>query len=172
MDNAFMGSLYLIWLVAGFVDFAIHRRTDLPHTSGLRESMLHGAQLVLVGSAVLAWLAFANNFTLGSFLLLATITHASLAYWDTRSADGIRRISPAEQHIHSVLDLMPWIFTAWVIAGADSETRIEYSPSPLSTWFFAVGLAVPLTLLPWIAEFLGAMQARKNARVSERPVVK
>lgn len=38
----------------------------------------------------------------------------SCGYLDTASADRRRRISPAEQHVHSVLDAAPWILLVWV----------------------------------------------------------
>jgi len=43
MDGV-MACLYGMWLLGGTLDFWFHRRTDLPHTSGLRESTLHGVQ--------------------------------------------------------------------------------------------------------------------------------
>ena len=36
---------YLLWLLAGTGDFACHRRTDLPRTSGVAESFAHLLQL-------------------------------------------------------------------------------------------------------------------------------
>lgn len=43
---------YLLWLLAGCLDFACRRRTQLPQTSGLRESAFHLAQLALLGVAM------------------------------------------------------------------------------------------------------------------------
>ncbi|MBN8768995.1 MAG: hypothetical protein J0I01_12465 [Stenotrophomonas nitritireducens] len=45
---------YLRWLLAGCADFACHRRSDLPHTSGLPESLLHVLQMAPMGALVVA----------------------------------------------------------------------------------------------------------------------
>jgi hypothetical protein len=49
---------YLVWLFAGLGDFLCHRRTDLPHTSGLTKSALHLPQLATIGAGVVLMLAF------------------------------------------------------------------------------------------------------------------
>ncbi len=101
MSAIVMACVYALWLAAGWLDFHFHRRTDLPHTSALRESALHGLQLLLIGSGVLAWLLLENTRSLVALLALLVIAHAITGYFDTVSADGRRRISPAEQHVHS-----------------------------------------------------------------------
>jgi hypothetical protein len=49
--------LYLVipgWLLAGVADWACHRRTDIAHTSGTKESLLHMLMIGQVGLGVLA----------------------------------------------------------------------------------------------------------------------
>lgn len=76
MSAILMVSVYALWLAAGALDFHFHRRTDLPHTSGLRESVLHGIQLVLIGGGVLAWLLLANTWSLAALLAVLVLAHA------------------------------------------------------------------------------------------------
>lgn len=75
MSVIVVGCVYALWLVAGSLDFHFHRRTDLPHTSAMRESLLHGVQLLLIGSGVLAWLVLESTWSL----------IALLAVWSSRT---------------------------------------------------------------------------------------
>ena len=59
-----------------------------------------------------------KTLSLVTFLALLVLAHAIAGYFDTVSADG-RRISPAEQHVHSVLDAAPW-----VLLGAGRSTPV------------------------------------------------
>ncbi|MDG2524178.1 hypothetical protein P6166_02245 [Stenotrophomonas sp. HITSZ_GD] len=110
--------MFLLWAAAGLADFALHRRTDLSHTSGLAESRLHLVQLGLMGIAALVWWALAPTWGAWWIAAALVIAHAGFGYLDTRSAWGKRAITPVEQHVHSVLDAMPWIFLgayAWTV---------------------------------------------------------
>ncbi len=158
---------YLAWLAAGSVDFMQHWRTDLPHTSGLRESAWHAAQIGLLGTGVLAWLAFAPG--LGLLLLLAVLAaiHAVCGWLDTLTAFEVRSIPPLEQHVHSVLDMAPWIALATIILGQGGQARaagwaIAWEPAPPVLWLAALLPALVLCVLPWLLEFAAALRARRT----------
>ena len=163
MDGV-MACLYALWLVGGSLDFWFHRRTDLPHTSGLVESALHGVQLVLVGGGVFAWLAFHNTRAMVALLSVITAAHAVAGYMDTVSADGRRRISPAEQHVHSILDVAPWLFLAWVTWRASPEWELRWDPAPAAVWGGLVIPALVLVVVPWAHEMLGCLRAGQRPR--------
>ncbi len=161
--NIVMMVVYALWLLAGTTDFHLHRRTDLPHTSGLRESTLHGVQLVVIGGSVLAWLALAPTLGLVVFLMGAVLVHAAAGYWDTVSADGRRRISPIEQHVHSVLDVAPWVFLAWIAFQVQPGWRLVWQPAPGWIWAALVIPAAIVVVLPWAYEFLRCLRVRQEA---------
>src|SRR4249919_3788771 len=103
---------YLIWLLAGLGDFICHRRTDLPHTSGVAESWTHLLQLTTLGGAIMIGLAFDMSAAIALVMCALVAAHAGIGYWDTRIAFRRRRVLlPIEQHIHSVLDMAPIV--AW-----------------------------------------------------------
>ena len=94
---------YLLWLLAGCVDFHCHRRTDLPHTSGVAESTTHLLELALLGAAVVAWLVF--DITASTVMLMFALYAASimpargmwvqrLLMWAQVLAVGIQAVSP------------------------------------------------------------------------------
>lgn len=160
---------YLAWLLAGCGDFACHRRTDLPHTSGLHESILHLIQLALVGAAVLLAVLFEMGRTLAAALLIAVIVHALIGYVDTRVAFAKRALWPAEQHLHSVLDMAPWIAFACAVAftwpdaiapGWQWTLRVEaFDPAVLLAVIVPAGL---LCGVPAALEFRACLAAREG----------
>lgn len=160
---------YLIWLAAGFLDFRCHRRTDLPHTSGLAESMLHLVQLALIGSAGLIGLLFEASKTIALILLVIVVVHAVVGYFDTRTAFGRRTLFPGEQHIHSVLDMATWIALACFIGFASPRIdslswRVSLRPDGVEPALWAALLIPALLLcgLPAVLEFRASWQARST----------
>lgn len=161
-------ALYWVWVLAGSLDFACHRRTDLPHTSGLAESMMHQVQLVLCGSATVFVLAFESTAGLAALLLPIVLAHAWAGYRDTRTAfDAGRTILPAEQHIHSVLDIAPWF--AWAaVAWHAATTTQDWSLSlrrpafDAALWGAVLLPALALCVLPALAELREAWRAQRR----------
>lgn len=156
---------YLVWLLAGSVDFLLHRRSDLAHTSGLAESSLHGIQLGLLGLAVLAWLAFAPGLGLTLVLGALVLAHALVGYADTRVAWPRRSITPLEQHVHSILDLAPWIALGCIVWGQGGQARgngwgLQPDPAPLPLWALLLAPAGLCCILPWALEYRSALAAR------------
>jgi hypothetical protein len=164
MSVIVVAGVYALWLAAGSLDFHFHRRTNLPQTSGLDESALHGVQLVLIGSGVLAWLLLENTWSLATLLAVLVIAHAVAGYFDTVSADGRRRISPAEQHVHSVLDAAPWVLLAWVGWHAQPRWSLTVAPAAGRTTTLPVLPALGVVVLPWVWELLQCVRAGRRRR--------
>lgn len=154
--------IYLVWLGFGCVDFAIHRRTALALTSGLRESALHGLQMLLVGAGVLLWAALDSSRAVAALLGCIAAAHAAAAYADTVVAVQERRVTPLEQHVHSVLDIAPWTFVGYAAWTADPTWTLTWQPQPLWVWVALVLPTLPTVLLPWMAEFRAAWLARHS----------
>lgn len=159
-------SAYLLWLGAGLADFVCHRLSNLPLTSGIRESTFHLIQVALIGSGALVWLVLEPGWDVFKLCSLLTICHAVIGYLDTKSAYGLRPITPAEQHIHSVLDIAPWIslaLMAWLIASDDWLPAVGFvlrsEPLPLKVWVATVAPAALLVGLPVLAEALACRRA-------------
>ncbi|HEY0504799.1 MAG TPA: hypothetical protein VGD42_15060 [Lysobacter sp.] len=156
---------YLAWLTAGALDFACHRRTDLPHTSGLGESSLHLLQLALCGSAIAIGMAFAVGRATVTALALLVAAHAVAGYLDTRQAYPRRPIRPFEQHVHSVLDMAPPIGLALLVVSAwplDGGWSVAWRDPPLPAWAWAMVLLPAAVLCGWpaLTEFRAAWRVR------------
>lgn len=167
--------LYWLWTIAGCLDFACHRATHLPATSGLAESRLHLLQLALCGAGVVMWLALESTAGLAAILAAIVIAHAWAGWRDTRTAfDSGRIIRPIEQHLHSVLDVAPWVglvATAWLAWRAPTtqwSLSFRQSPLPPSTWAMVLLPALVLCIAPALLEFRAAWRVAHGNRDAAR----
>lgn len=164
MSAAAAYAAYLVWLLAGCLDFACHRRTDLAHTSGLRESALHLVQLALIGSGAVLALAMPIGPVVFAALAALTAAHAAVGYLDTRQAWRRRDLRPFEQHLHSVLDLAPFAALWWLGRHyrADTPAALRDPALPLSLWLAVLAPALALCVLPALLEFRSAWAAARR----------
>jgi hypothetical protein len=90
-----------VWIGAGLADWWCHRRTDIEHTTGVRESAIHAAMMLEGGLPTTLGLFCEINA--GTLLL----TYASLGahelsgILDVVCADGQREVTPTEQYVHA-----------------------------------------------------------------------
>ena len=162
---------YLVWLGAGLGDFLCHWRTDLPHTSGVAESITHLLQLALLAIAVVFALTFEVGPGSALLLLALVIAHAVVGYVDTAIAFRTHRmVRPVEQHLHSVLDMAPVVGFAWLLittwpAAIDAGWALQpRSPVlPVEVWLAMLAPPVVLCVVPALLEFRAALAARHPA---------
>lgn len=156
-------SLYLLWLTAGAMDFWLHRTSSIESTSGLAESRLHLAQIALLGLATILWLGFRASHGMFALLLALVCLHAITGYCDTRVAYPKRKIRPVEQHVHSVLDIAPWVAIGaiyWSLPIKDVGPLLALEPAPAHAWAFAIVPATLLVVLPALGEFRRCLSYR------------
>jgi hypothetical protein len=154
-----------VWIVAGLADYFCHRATRIEETSGTRESLLHFLQFLLVGAPVTAALFLYPNAGFFLFAFVCILLHHGVAALDLVYTDGIRRIAPREQMVHSFLEIVP--ITAFLLLAVIywpqflSMLGLGLEPSHffpemrlLPPGYIAaiLGAAVVLNLLPYIEE--------------------
>ena len=103
-----------VWWAGGLLDYAIHRRQRIEHTTGPYESALHLLQALEVGVPVLVVLFLEVTATTFALLLLAVVVHALTSWRDACYANSVRLVGPAEQKAHAVLDMLPWFALALI----------------------------------------------------------
>ena len=156
-----------LWIGAGLADWICHRRTRIEETSGVEESAIHLLMMSEAGvPAVLGLFLEVNAFvlaaTLGAFAL-----HQATAVWDVAYADGRRRVTPWEQHVHGLLEQVPAMASAFLVAlhwdqakallgdqGERPRLRPERKSRPLSRRYrtgFLVAVA-GLVAIPYLEE--------------------
>lgn len=164
-----------LWLAAGLADWLCHRVTGIERTSGLKESVLHLVQFVLVGVPLLAALFLQVNAAVLLLMIVGLVLHQAAAIWDVRYANATRRVPPAEQHLHGVLEATPAIATAVVIMLHWQEFRgllgrapasfvLEPKHQPLPGWYLASILAATAIAgaLPYVEEFMRCLRGRRR----------
>jgi hypothetical protein len=107
--------IFPLWLAAGFLDYALHRRTSIATTAGLRETRYHLVQMVQVGLPVLAVLFLELTPVVLVALVLLALAHTRTAYRDIRYANARRAILPLEQFVHAFLIGLPLFATALLV---------------------------------------------------------
>ncbi|MCR6630770.1 MAG: hypothetical protein NVV74_12370 [Magnetospirillum sp.] len=163
--------LYVIvplWLLVGIADWVCHRRTDIQHTTGAKESLIHLLMLVEMGAPVLAALVLEINALVLVVMLAAFVAHEATALWDVSYAVTRRRVTPVEQHIHSFLEVLPFMALSFVVClhwgqalaivgmgpeTADWAVRLKPDPLPLGYLGAVLGAILLLEVLPYLEEF-------------------
>jgi len=102
-----LGGVMPLWLAAALADWYLHRRAHIERTAGPRESALHSLMFAETGVPVLLGLFCEVNATVLLSAFTAVGVHSATAYWDQVYAEDRRRVSPVEQHVHSLLEVSP-----------------------------------------------------------------
>ena|SRR5437868_8567706 len=162
-----------LWLAAGFADYLCHRAVHTEKTSGWRESILHLLQLGEMAIPVLAALFF--EITSGVILIMTVflVLHEATAIWDVRYASAMREISPTEQHIHSVLEMLPLTGMLLVIAlhwsafaalfgfgTPDFSFTLKQQPLPATYIVTMLVLTALFEVLPYLEELIRGLRHR------------
>ncbi|MGW2425147.1 diguanylate cyclase [Streptomyces sp. NPDC001709] len=169
------------WFVPGLADWVMHRHTRIEDTAGTKESLLHALMMAEVGLPIALTLRYRINPRLLSVLLGAAAVHETTAWWDVRTAvAGDRQVRPAEQHIHSFLESLPFGALASLMClhadqvrslvrggrGDPDAWRLLPRRRPLSPGYLTgIGLAIGLcVLLPYGEELLRCRRAARERR--------
>ena len=96
-----------LWLAAGFADWVCHRKSRIAETAGPKETLIHFLMFGEVGLAIVA--AIYLETTSLTIILMAglLLIHQITAYWDLAYAGAHREITPLEQQVHSLLEMIP-----------------------------------------------------------------
>jgi hypothetical protein len=111
-----LGGVMPLWLGAGLADWYRHRQTRIETTAGPRESAIHLLMMTETGVPVMLGLFCEVNagVLLTSFGALGL--HSATAYWDQAYAEQRRPVTPIEQHLHSLLEVVPLMATGFLTA--------------------------------------------------------
>ncbi|HZQ35714.1 MAG TPA: hypothetical protein VFD32_07265, partial [Dehalococcoidia bacterium] len=172
-----------LWLGAGLLDWWHHRRTRIEQTSGARESAIHA--LMMAEAGVPALLGLFVEVDAGMLLLTgaALAAHEATAIWDVSYAETRRRVTPAEQHVHSLLEVVPLMATSFLavlhwdqlaaLFGRGERPRFGLRPrrKPLSRRYVG-GLLAALgacMALPYAEEFWRCFRTRRTLAPAPEP---
>ncbi|WP_028310794.1 hypothetical protein [Derxia gummosa] len=172
-----------LWFSAGIADWLCHRASDIEHTAGAKESLIHLLMFGEVGAALVAGLLLDINALVIVFAFAMFFVHEATALWDVSYAVTRRRVSPFEQHVHSFLEMIP-LMAALTIAAlhwpqalaalglGDEPARWEIArkPDPLPAAYVVtvLGAAFLIEFLPFVAELRRGLRAAGGRLVPDR----
>jgi hypothetical protein len=166
-----------LWLLSGLADYICHARTDIAHTSGAHESLLHLLQTVEIGLPLLGFLFLSVNALLLVVMFAGVVAHTASSWSDLRYAAGLRCITAFEQYVHSFLNVLPWVAFALVVVLHWPVVRALFDPALDSDWLprvrdpafdgaiiVAVLLAaIVFAVLPGLLELFTTLKTRVRA---------
>ena len=176
------GAVLPLWLLAGFADYACHARTDLAHTSGVHESLLHLVETAEIGVPMLAFLFLQPTALVLAAMAAGVAAHAWSSWRDFVFADPRRRIGPGEQYIHAFLTVLPWAALVLVLVLHREIVGAIFDPATPADWglrwrrpgldggllLAILGAASLLGVLPGVLEFAHALRVQRQARAAGR----
>src|SRR5436309_8101692 len=87
-----LGFVVPLWIGAGLADWLCHRRSDIEHTAGTQEAVIHAAMMTEAGIPVMLGLFFEVNAGVIAATLTALGLHQATAVWDVAYADSRREV--------------------------------------------------------------------------------
>ena len=166
-----------LWLAAGFADYLCHRATSIETTSGPKESLLHLLQFTEMAVPTLAAIFLEINALVILVMIVSLVLHQATAMWDVRYAYHRREVTPIEQHVHSVLEMLPLAALLIVVGlhwpqffalfGAGSEApefalRLKEPPLPWLYVTVVLTLVLLFEVLPYAEELVRTLRARRS----------
>ncbi|WP_406840514.1 diguanylate cyclase [Streptomyces sp. AHU1] len=166
-----------LWFVPAVADWVMHRRSDIEHTSGVRESAVHALMMTEAGIPVVAGLTAKINPLVLSLMGGAAVAHGATALWDVSLATDKREVRPVEQHIHSFLEVLPITAAAFTTClhwdqvrkvfgsgGRADDWKLVPKERPLSAGYLtAIAAGVGLCVaLPYAEEMVRCLRARRD----------
>ena len=163
-----------LWAAAGTGDYLCHRASRIEETSGPKESMMHLLELIEAGAPLLAVLFLEVNAAILVFMMLGLVVHQATAVWDVRYANETREVSPTEQHVHGIMEMLPlmavvlvavihWPALLSLLGHAAASYAIELKEPPLPGWYLASVLAAAGGVgLLYVEELARTLHARRQ----------
>jgi hypothetical protein len=166
-----------VWFLAGVADWLCHRASDIEHTAGAKESVLHLLMFAEIAVPLLACLLLEINALVIAITIVAFIAHEATSLWDVSYAIKYRYVSPIEQHVHSFLEMMPlmggvlvvllhWPQFLALFGFGDEPARftLTWKQEPLPILYVATVLAAALLLelLPYLEELWRGLRAGRK----------
>jgi hypothetical protein len=172
-----------VWLVAGFADWLCHRASNIEETSGIKESLIHLIMFAEVAIPLLAAMFLEINALIIAVMCIAFLLHEATALWDVSYATTARMVSPIEQHVHSLLEVIPLMAVGSVISlhwsqflalfGCGSEAAsfiLAWKPQSLPVWYIASIMTVILLFefIPYVEEFVRCLRTNSGYLIPPR----
>ncbi len=169
-----------VWMAAGIADWLCHRATDIAHTTGAKESLMHLLMLTEAAVPVLAGFFLEITAPVAALMITVFFLHEATALWDVGCAVTARNVTPVEQHVHSFLEMVPLMaisfiavlhwpeFRALLVPGEEPpDLSIRWKEKPLPPHYVptALGAMAVFEWLPYLEELNRTLRANNGRLV-------
>jgi hypothetical protein len=166
------------WTAAGAIDYWLHRNGRIEATSGVFESTLHITGISMAGIPVVAGLFFEVNAGVLLLCSASFLTHIGMTVWDIDYASTRRPIGQLEQHVHGMLELLPFTALSLLICSHPAQALALAGRGPEKPRFAFTRKRVPLpraavagnivavtafVLLPFVEEFVRCVRYARRS---------
>jgi uncharacterized protein YqgC (DUF456 family) len=165
-----------LWLVMGCLDYYCHRKSGIEKTSGLKESLYHAVMGIQIGIPVFLGLYFEINTLLFIVMFLVLVFHEWVAHHDVAYAMKTRKISMFETHVHSFLEVIPFVIVALIVLMNWSNfvdfvtfnwaghCALQFKKHPLDLHYITgyVALMLIADVVPYMEEFWRCFRHRSH----------
>ncbi len=125
MRRYLLGVVMPLWIASGSIDYVLHRREHIERNAGVFESSLHAGGIALSAVPVLGGLLLEIDAGVILAMLAGYTAHLGMTIWDVAYADEKRTIVPLEQHVHGMLEMLPFTALSLVLcAHADQALAL------------------------------------------------
>lgn len=179
-----LGAVMPLWIGGGLADWQCHRRSDIEHTAGTKEAVIHATMMTESGVPTMLGLFAEIDSGVIAVVLAALALHQATAIWDVAYAESQREVTTTEQHVHGLLEQAPAMAAAVVLTLHWDQARawlpwtadrprfaIEPKRRPLSPWTRRAVVASigAFGALPYLDELIRCIRAdRQRSRGSTR----
>jgi hypothetical protein len=158
-----------LWVAGGLADWLCHRATDIAHTSGLKENLLHLVMFAEIGIGMVAVAFLEIDGAVLLIVLAVFVLHELTVYWDLHYSTPLRDVGPFEQMVHSVLEILPLLSLALLAVIGwpqlhDGSLHRKSQPLPMTYLAAAGTLVVLFNGLPLLQETWACWKARQAPR--------
>jgi hypothetical protein len=172
-----------LWLIMGFADWYCHKKSQIERTTGIKESIFHAIMGIQIGIPVFLGLYFQINVLLLLIMFAVLIFHEIVAHMDVKYALNTREITIFETHVHSFMEVLPFVIVALIVcinwsAFVDLITfnwagnmGLAWKPLPLDAKYvtgYFVTLLV-LDVIPFIEELARCYLYQKRKPPDRQP---
>jgi hypothetical protein len=179
-----LGAVMPLWIAGGLADWQCHRRSDIEHTAGTHEALIHAAMMAEAGVPTMLGLFAEIDAGVIAVVLAALGVHQATAIWDVAYAESRREVTATEQHVHGVLEQAPAMAAAVVLTLHWDQARawlpwtrdrprfaLQRKRRPLSrgTRRAVVASVAGLGALPYLEEVIRCARAERERRTAASP---
>lgn len=164
-----------LWIAAGTADWLCHRATRIQDTAGLAENLMHWLMFAQVGAGLLLMAFVEVNGLVLAGMAAVFLLHEATVYVELRYVAGRRELRPAEQMVHSFMELLPLVTLAllcvlaantlalwWGGHGLDMAGRPKREPWPASYLAATAAGVFLFNVLPLAEETWRCLRARRG----------